>query len=146
MECRGEHVTEATRSGDRLQANGIYPVCVMTHRVARATGRACAFGAATALVVGLPLLAGPALADTPADWPTPPAVSGLDWLTVLLLIPAGAAIVIALLVTLPSLVKGDRHDPSKAWAGTQEWFGGPAKGAHAARDGGDDTGGASARF
>ena len=104
------------------------------------------------------LLAGaalvPASADTPANWETPPAVSGLDFLLVLILIPLGAAAVIALLTVLPSLAKDRAYEPGQAWRGQTEWFGGPTKGVSATEGvapeqieaGSRESGGTSARW
>lgn len=69
----------------------------------------------------------------------------------LILIPLGIALTITLLVMLPSLVKGDRYDPAKGWAGMKagksEWFGGPAKGTDQdAAPKADGSGGASANW
>lgn len=137
-------MTEATRTRDDGQAGSGYPACVISHRIPRAALRAAAVGTALAL----PLLASPAFADTPADWPKAPHVSGLDFLIVLVLIPAGLAILITLLVMLPSLIKGDAYEPGKAWVGQNEWFGGPGKGVDAVK--GEEppstSGGASADF
>lgn len=101
---------------------------------------------AAGLAVALPLLAGPASADTPANWPTPPHVSGIDWLLVLLIIPAGIALLLSLLVMLPSMVRGGSATQDvEAWRGEGEWFGGPTKGIDTPRaDKAKDTGGASA--
>ncbi len=96
----------------------------------------------------------PVLADTPAEWEQQPAVSGLDFLLVLFLIPIGAAAVIALLSVLPSLAKDRAYEPGQAWRGQTEWFGGPTKGVSATEDiapeqiesGARDSGGTSARW
>jgi hypothetical protein len=115
---------------------------VIPHRTQRAVLRASAAG----LAVALPLLAGPASADTPAAWPTPPHVSGLDWLLVLLIIPAGIALLLTLLVMLPSMVRtGSATTESEAWRGEGEWFGGPTKGIETPpAEKAKETGGASA--
>lgn len=79
-------------------------------------------------------------------------MSGLDFVIVLLLIPGGIALIITLLVMLPSLIKGDSYHPGQAWQGQPEWFGGPRKGADAALPPGTSTdeehgqGGAGAHF
>lgn len=82
-------------------------------------------------VIGVGLLS-PALADTPQQWEKAPPVSALDFLLVLLLIPAGCAILIAVLAMLPSLGKNKGYEPGQAWRGESEWFGGPTKGIDAA--------------
>jgi hypothetical protein len=40
-------------------------------------------------------------------------------------IPIGAGLVIALVVSLPSLARGPRYRPGLGWEGTPEWYGGP---------------------
>lgn len=104
------------------------------------------------------LLAGaasfPASADTPANWEQPPAVSGLDFLIVLVLIPLGVAAVLTLLTVLPSMSKSRAYEPGQAWRGQTEWFGGPTKGVAAAdgaspeeiESGSRESGGSSARW
>lgn len=99
--------------------------------IAHRTSRAPLRGAAAGLAVALPLLTGAAFADDPATFVTAPHVSALDWLLVLLLIPGGIAIIIALLTLLPSMLGGDSRT-SDAWHGDDEWFGGPGKGVEAA--------------
>ncbi|WP_310964245.1 hypothetical protein [Nocardioides terrisoli] len=110
--------------------------------------RTFARSAALAVTVALPFVAAPAFAEPPAAWGSEPHVSGLDFLVVLLLIPAGLALVITLLVMLPSLVKGDSYRPGEAWHGMPEWFGGPRKGTDAALPAKEDQGqgGAGATF
>lgn len=95
------------------------------------------------LAVGLVGIAGTASADTPADWATPPHVSGLDWIIVLVLFPVGIALVISLLVLVTT--HSDSYLPGEAWAGKDEWFGGPADKSAADR-GSESTGGAGGEF
>lgn len=75
-------------------------------------------------------------------------MSGLDFLLVLLFIPLAIGVVITVLVVLPSLIQGEKYDPTKAWQGTtKEWFGGPRKGIEEPpRSKPEDTGGAGARW
>ena len=82
----------------------------------------------------------PAAADTPAAWEQAPDVSVLGFLLVLLIIPIGAAAVIALLAVLPSMARDKGYEPGQSWRGQPEWFGGPTKGVGAAdeRDAGAD--------
>lgn len=75
-----------------------------------------------------------AYADTPQDWPDAPHVSGLDFLLVLFLIPAGIAVVISVLAALPSMIGNKGYEPGQAWRSEPEWFGGPRKGVEAAGD------------
>ena len=119
----------------------------MTQRASRKAVRV--FAAAFALA--LPLAGAPAFADQPSAWPTQPTHSFWNYLVLLILIPAGIAITITVLVVLPSLVKGDRYDPTRAWSGMRggkaEWFGGPAKGTdQAAAPKAEGSGGASASW
>jgi len=77
------------------------------------------------------LIAGalPASAAPPAQWPEAPSVSPLDFLLVLVLVPAGLALVIALLAALPSMLGGgSTYHPGLAWRHEAEWFGGPRDG------------------
>lgn len=75
-----------------------------------------------------------ASADTPASWEKAPHVSGLEFLVVLLLIPAGLALVISLLAVLPSMIGDSGYSPGRSWRVEAEWFGGPQKGVAAADD------------
>lgn len=86
---------------------------------------------AVVAVVALPAVAS---ADTPAAWDQAPDVSGLQFLVVLLLIPAGLALVISLLALLPSIIKDTGYAPGQSWRAEAEWFGGPQKGVEAAED------------
>ena len=89
------------------------------------------FSAAAAAVVAMPAVAS---ADTPAAWDEAPHVSGLEYLTVLVLIPLGLALVISLLVSLPSMINERGYEPGQSWRAEAEWFGGPRKGVEAADD------------
>jgi hypothetical protein len=91
--------------------------------------------AAVSLSVGvfaLAMLPASALADTPATAPDAPHVSGLQWLVVLVLIPASLFVVISLLAALPSLLGDKGYEPGQSWRSEPEWFGGPGKGIEAA--------------
>lgn len=101
----------------------------------------------------LPLVAAPALAAPPEAWPDADPVGALDFLLVLLLIPLGLALLIALLAYLPSMAKGEKYTPGRSWRGESQWFGGPKDGLEAAdkvdlhAEGAEtDRGGASARW
>lgn len=85
----------------------------MTQRASRTATRV--FAATFALA--LPLAGAPAFADQPSAWPTQPTHSFWNYLVLLILIPAGIAITLTVLTMLPSLVKGDRYDRTKAWPG-----------------------------
>ncbi|MGH3411800.1 MAG: hypothetical protein ACRDPH_01810 [Marmoricola sp.] len=117
-----------------------------TGRSGRRVARGISRGAALGVLLVLSALAVPSFADEPVSWKPEPPVSGFDFLLVLLLIPLGIGLVIALMVVLPSLVKGEGYDPTRAWVGMHnEWFGGPQRNVdEPARTKAADTGGASA--
>ena len=101
----------------------------------------------------LPLLSAPALAAPPETWTDAEPVGGLDFLLLLLLIPLGLALLIMLLVYVPSMVRGQKYTPGRAWRSESEWFGGPKDGLEAAdkvdlhAEGAQtERGGASARW
>ena len=96
----------------------------------------------------------PALAEAPQSWEPAPSVSPLQFLLVLLAIPAGLFLLISLLVYIPSLARGERYQPGLAWRNEPEWFGGPSAGLEAAdkqdpaavEAGSDERGGARAQW
>ncbi len=96
--------------------------------------------------------AGPALAAAPEQWPTEPHVSAMHALLIYLFIPGGLALLISLLVYVPSLARGQKYQPGLAWRNEPEWFGGPREGVDATdesetADGETgERGGASARW
>ncbi|MCX6395514.1 MAG: hypothetical protein NTV23_03415 [Propionibacteriales bacterium] len=83
---------------------------------------------------GLVLLPAAALADTPSSAPDAPHVSGLEYIIVLVLIPAGLFAVVALFAALPSMIRDKGYEPGQSWRSEPEWFGGPRKGVEAADD------------
>lgn len=85
-------------------------------------------------LLGLVLVPAVALADTPASAPDAPHVSGLQYIVVLVLIPAGLFLVVALLAALPSMISDKGYEPGQSWRSDPEWFGGPRKGVDAADD------------
>ncbi|MCW2854593.1 MAG: hypothetical protein JWR52_208 [Marmoricola sp.] len=113
-----------------------YPSCVITREVsAPKTARSVARRAALAVsVAAFVLLSVPvaAFADTPSTWAKQPHVSGLQYLVVLFLIPAGLFIVITLFAALPSMISDKGYEPGQSWRSEAEWFGGPRKGVEAA--------------
>lgn len=110
--------------------------------------RAGALAGATAFVVTSVALAGPAAAKVPEDWSDPAPVAPWEYLLVLLAVPVALALLIALFVYVPALVRGERVAPGTPTVGDQ-WFGGPRQGT-AQLAGPDDensqAGGASARW
>lgn len=102
---------------------------VQTHERARRARRALTLAAVPAAVVMA--AASPAAADTPAAWGEVPDVSVLGFLLVLVILPVGLFLVIALLAFLPSL-RDTGYEPGAAWRGEPEWFGSPRKGLAAA--------------
>ena len=106
--------------------------CVITLRAfdSRSARIALRAGIASASV-GLLSMAGTASADTPAGWADAPHHGAFDYLLVLLLIPAGIAIVVSVLTVLPSLIHGESHEKGDAWRTEEEWFGGPRQGIEA---------------
>jgi hypothetical protein len=134
-------VQDACDRGDRVVACSCGPrigilLGVMTQHAPRRPRKllrraALAVGSALVSVVALPAIA---FADTPASWEKPQDVSGLDYLLVLVLIPAGLALVITLLASLPSMINNRGYEPGQSWRAEPEWFGGPQKGVEAADD------------
>ena len=114
-----------------------YPACVFTHDSAATRRRFLRVTSTVALTATLVLAGGlfdVAGADTPQGWPEAPAVSGFDYVLVLVLIPLGLAAVISLLAYLPTLAGDHGYQPGQAWRGESTWIGGPRKGVAAADD------------
>ena len=86
----------------------------------------------TVALVALVMFPTSAFADTPETWDKAPHVSGLEFLLVLFLIPAGLALVISLLAALPSMIGDKGYEPGQTWRSEPEWFGGASKGVDAA--------------
>jgi hypothetical protein len=128
---------------------------VTDHHLSPAVRRAVK-ALALAPAVLLSTAAGPALAAAPEQWPTQPHVSALHALLIYLVAPGGVALLITLLVYVPSLARGQKYQPGLAWRNEPEWFGGPREGVEAAdkaaaaagatEGGHDERGGASARW
>ncbi|WP_164519526.1 hypothetical protein [Nocardioides ferulae] len=96
----------------------------------------------------LAAVAAPAGADTPEGWPAEPDVDGLHALFVLGAIPLGLCLLLAALVYLPAMARGERVAPGAPEVENQ-WLGGPRKEPHelTAPEAEDShTGGASARW
>lgn len=111
---------------------------------ARATRRPLRLLAGATVAVVL-LTAGPARADVPEGWSDPEPVGLLDFLWVLVGVPLGLFVVVAVLAWLPGLLSGERIGASAA--PENAWFGGAPDGpAELSAAEGADTGGASARW
>lgn len=126
-------MTEATGADVLDQARTEYSSGVIDHRPqnSRSVARRAALAVSVTLF-GLLLAPVAAFADTPASWENEKHVSGLQFLVVLFLIPAGLFLVISLLAALPSLISDKGYEPGQSWRSEAEWFGGPRKGLEAA--------------
>lgn len=117
----------------------------------RPVARAARVGVPASVLAGVAMAwatAAPAAAEVPEDWSDPAAVAPWEYLLVLLAVPVGLALLIALLVYVPALVRGERVAPGTPRVEDQ-WFGGPRQGtAELARpdDEHSQAGGASARW
>lgn len=104
-----------------------------------------------AVLLGLFLgfLATPAAATAPEAWADPDNGSVLENLLILVGIPTAVILLVALLVYLPSMVRGQSSEPALAFQDRSEWFGGPRKGVEAttSASGSDqDKGGVGGRW
>jgi hypothetical protein len=128
---------------------------VTSHRPSRAPrslARALALSPAAVVLV----LASPASAARPDQWPAAEPVSPLSFLLVLVIFPVALFLVITLLSSIGAFVRSEpgSYQPGLAWRNEPEWFGGPHEGlAKVDRQpqvttGGDapDRGGASGRW
>ncbi len=96
----------------------------------------------------------PAFASAPEQWGQAPGVDPLDALLVIVLIPLGLFVLITLLVSLPSMIRGESaYHPGLAWRHEPEWFGGPRDGLQKADrtdpdalEGAEQRGGASGHW
>lgn len=81
----------------------------------------------TGLLASATMAASPAFAELNRDDGDDPGESISRLKTVLVLggIPIGLFLLIALLVSLPSIMKGPRYRPGKGWQGAPEWYGAP---------------------
>jgi hypothetical protein len=92
--------------------------------------------------------AGPALA-VPDDGSEPgPGLSVLETLLWFVVLPAGIFLVIAVLVSAPSMARGPRYRPGLGWWAAPVWFNGPDNADSAVRNAVPTAGagGASARW
>lgn len=118
-----------------------------TSRTATVVRRTTLLLGSTATLVAL---AGPASADVAEDWTGEPPTDVDAWHALLVLgaIPLGLALLIAALIYLPALVRGERVAPG-APAVENQWIGGPRRTtAELAGPDSDESqaGGASARW
>ncbi|WP_110181836.1 hypothetical protein [Nocardioides solisilvae] len=98
-----------------------------------------------AVVVGSVLLGAPALADVPEGWSDPDPVSAMDFLLVLILLPLGAAALVALLFYAPILARGEKLS-TRSTPVEDQWLGGPRGGRaelEQSKAPAEETGGAS---
>ncbi len=97
---------------------------------------------AVATISILLMTAGPAAAELHRDDGDEPgsSMSTLKAVLIFGVVPVGIAVAIALLVSLPSIVKGPRYRPGAGWTGQPEWLGAPTTDAAPALEG--RTGGA----
>lgn len=118
----------------------------------RRAARALAIPGVVATALVIVTTATPAYAEAPEQWEGSDPVAPLHALLVLAGIPLGIFVVIALLVYLPSMIRGERYEPGLAWREDPEWFGGPRGGLESKGNKGDqaieagDRGGASAHW
>lgn len=103
----------------------------MTHTAENPAVRRVARLLAVVPAVLVTLAAGSASASPPEQWEDS-SVSPLRAILVYLVLPVGLFLLIALLVYLPSMRKGQGYHPGEAWRGGPEWFGGPRGGVEAA--------------
>ena len=102
----------------------------------------------TAVVAGagLAVLGGtiaPAAADVPTGWSQPDDMSWLALLGIIAGVPIVLAVIITVIVLLPSLLRGEGLPKGSE----VEWVGGPRQGTSTLSESGTgETGGASARF
>lgn len=110
-------------------------------------GAVLGLAAGTVLTPLLPVL--PAVAGSvPEGWSDPDSVSAGSFLLVLIAVPVGLALLIALAVYVPALVRGEKLSPRPTTVEDQ-WFGGPRQGTRELADPDDESsqaGGASARW
>lgn len=98
---------------------------------------------------------GPAVAVPPEGWPAAEPVSSLSVILLLVGGPVALIAIITLLVYVPSMARGEKYTPGRAWRNENEWFGGPRGGVEAADNAEpkalagnapEDRGGASAHW
>lgn len=118
----------------------------MTARLQRS---AAVVAAATVVLLGSVVAGAPAYAANVDDGQDPgPGLSVLQTLLIFVGIPAGLFVVIALLVSAPSMARGPRYRPGLGWWAAPVWFNGPEDADNAVRTATPTVqgGGASARW
>lgn len=110
--------------------------------------RGAVVGLATGAALALLAPVAPAAADVPEGWSNPDEVGAGPFLLVLVGAPFALALLIALAVYVPALVRGEKVTPGPVQVEDQ-WFGGPRPGARELAGPDDETsqaGGAGARW
>src|SRR4051795_10381756 len=89
--------------------------------------RGLAGGAVALVLMATQALASPAFAATHPDdgSESGPGLSVLQTILIFVGIPAGLFVLIALLVTAPSIARGPRYRPGLGWWAAPVWFNGP---------------------
>ena len=100
----------------------------MTNRPQNTVVRRAARVLAILPAVLVTFAASAAIAEPPETWENTPSVSGLEVITLLLLVPLGLFLLIWLLVYLPSMMRRNKDQSSEVRHGQAEWFGGPEGG------------------
>lgn len=110
--------------------------------------RGAVAGLAAGVLVALLAPVAPVAADVPEGWSNPDQVGAGPFLLVLLGAPLALALLIALAVYVPALVRGEKVAPGPTHVEDQ-WFGGPRPGTRELAGPDDETsqaGGAGARW
>jgi hypothetical protein len=81
---------------------------------------------AVLVAVGAVTFAGPAAAATPVGWPDTESVSTLRALLLFGGIPVALIVLIALLVLIPTILRGPQQGSGAQRWSQPQWFGGPA--------------------
>jgi len=117
---------------------------------ARHLRRGLAGGTVALVLLATQALASPAFAATHPDdgSDSGPGLSVLQTILIFVGIPAGLFVLIALLVTAPSIARGPRYRPGLGWWAAPVWFNGPDDADTAVRRATPTTdgGGTSARW
>lgn len=92
-----------------------------------ASKNAARAGLVLGIVASATLVASPASAEVHRDAGDEPGetISRLKAVLLFGVVPIGLFLLIALLVALPSVVRGPRYRPGQGWQGNPEWYGAP---------------------